>query len=130
MSTVQYFSTRKTSACDVERNIQSILSWVEDEKANANRKFEEAEIARVRIVIETCVDSLKSLNSGNPVQIMKGCLRIASSVGVLVGGPYGDASVAICDILSSIFLASSPNEPDLVTVLSVYRCSSCRAAEL
>ena len=115
---INYVSIRTTGVHDVERNIQSILSWVEDEKANANRKFEEAEIAKVGIFIKTCVDSLESLKSGNQVQIMKGCLSIASSLTVLVGGPYRVASVAICGILTSILLASSPNEPDLVTVFT------------
>lgn len=35
-----YVSIRKTSAPDVERNIQSILSWAEDERANEKQKFE------------------------------------------------------------------------------------------
>ena len=37
---------------------------------------------------------------------------------VLVGGPYRYVSVAICGILASILLASSPKEPDLVTVFT------------
>ena len=117
-SVINYVSIRTTGVHDVERNIQSILSWVEDEKANANRKFEEAEIAKVGIFIKTCVDSLESLKSGNQVQIMKGCLSIASSMTVFVGGPYRVASLAICGILTSILLASSPKEPDLVTVFT------------
>lgn len=67
-----YISIRKTSAPDVERNIQSILSWAEDEKANAKQGFEEDKIAKVGIVIEKCADSLESLSSEDPIQFMKG----------------------------------------------------------
>ena len=47
-----YASIPKTRAPDVERNIQNILSWAEDEKANAKREFQEDKIAKVGIVIE------------------------------------------------------------------------------
>lgn len=113
-----YASIRRTSAPDASRNIQNILSWVEDEKRNAKRQSQENEIANVASVIEKCVDSLDSLSSGNPVQVMKGSLAIASSVAVVVGGPYGAVAVAICSILASILSASSPKEPDLVTVFT------------
>lgn len=102
----------------MSRNIQSILSWVEGEKQNAKRQSKENKIAKVEKVIETCVDSLEGLSSGNPAQVMKGCLSIASSVAVVVGGPYGAAAVAICGILASILSASSPKEPDLLTVFT------------
>ena len=113
-----YASIRKTSAPDVSRNIQNILSWVEDEKRNAKRQSKENKIAKVESVIESCIDSLDSLSSGNPAQVMKGCLNIASSLAVVVGGPYGAAAVAICGILASILSASSPKGPDLVTVFT------------
>ncbi|XP_020625981.1 toxin CaTX-A-like [Orbicella faveolata] len=113
-----YASIRRTSAPDMSRNIQSILSWVEGEKRNAKRQSKENKIAKIGSVIETCVDSLEGLSSGNPAQVMKGCLSIASSVAVVVGGPYGAAAVAICGILASILSASSPKEPDLVTVFT------------
>lgn len=113
-----YVSIRKNSAPDVERNIQSILSWVEDERANEKQKFEGGKIAKVGIVLEKCADSFESLSSEDPIQFMKGCLNIASSVDVLDGGPYGNASEAICGILASILSASSPKEPDLVTLFT------------
>lgn len=37
---------------------------------------------------------------------------------IFLGGPYGDPSVAICGILASILSASSPKEPELVTVFT------------
>ncbi|XP_015752998.1 PREDICTED: uncharacterized protein LOC107332763 [Acropora digitifera] len=118
-----YVSIRKTSAPDVERNIQSILSWAEDERANEKQKFEGGKIAKVGIVLEKCADFFESLSSEDPIQFMKGCLSIASSVDVLDGGPYGkvtygNASEAICGILASILSASSPKEPDLVTLFT------------
>ena len=113
-----YVSIRKTSAPDVERNIQSILSWAEDERANEKQKSEGGKIAKVGIVLEKCADSFESLSSEDPIQFMKGCLSIASSVDVLDGGPYGNASEAICGILGSILSASSPKEPDLVTLFT------------
>ena len=61
---------------------------------------------------------MESLSSEDPIQFMKGCLSIASSVDILDGGPYGDASVAICGILASLLSASSPKEPELVTVFT------------
>lgn len=113
-----YVSIRKTSAPDVSRNIQNILSWVEGEKRKAKQQSEENKITKVGDVIEKCVDSLEGLSSGNPAQVMKGCVSIASSVAVVVGGPYGAAAVAICGILASILSASSPKGPDLVTVFT------------
>ena len=110
-----YASIRKTSAPDVSRNVQKILSWEEGERINAQQQPEGNKITKVENVIEKCVDFLESLSSGNPVQVMKQCLSIASSVTVLVGGPYGAAAVAICSILTSIFSVNSPKEPDLVT---------------
>ena len=92
---------------------------MEDEKAKAAKQSGNvSKITKVGNVIETCAESLKSVSSGNAVQVMKGCLRIASSVAAMVGGPYGAASAAICGILTSILSASSPKEPDLVTVFT------------
>ena len=109
-------------APDVERHIQSILSWAnswaEDEKANEKQKFEVGKLAEVGIVLEKCADSFETLSSEDPIQFMKGCLSIASSVDVLDGGPYGDASEAICGLLASILSASSRKEPDLVTLFT------------
>ena len=113
-----YASIRKTSAPDVSRNVQKILSWEEGERINAQQQPEGNKITKVENVIEKCVDFLESLSSGNPAQVMKQCLSIASSVTVLVGGPYGAAAVAICSILTSIFSVNSPKEPDLVTVFT------------
>ena len=113
-----YASIRQTSVPDVSRNIKKILSWEEGERINAQQQPEENKITEVEKIIGKCVDFLESLSSGNPAQIMKECLSIASSVAVLVGGPYGDAAVAICRILTSIFFANSPKEPDLVTVFT------------
>ena len=115
-----YVSIRNLTitAPDVERNIQTILSWAEDEKANKKQKFEGGRIAEVGILLEKYADSLQSLSSEDPIQFMKGCLSIASSVDVLDGGTYGDASEAICGILASILSASSPKEPDLVTLFT------------
>ena len=113
-----YAIIRQTSPPDVSRNIENILSWVEGEKRNAKRQSKENKISKVGNVIERCVDSLESLSSENSAQVMKGCLGIASSVAVVVGGQYGAAAVAICSILASIISASSPNEPDLVTAFT------------
>ena len=113
-----YAIIRQTSPPDVSRNIENILSWVEGEKRNAKRQSKENKISKVGNVIERCVDSLESLSSENSAQVMKGCLGIASSVAVVVGGPYGAAAVAICSIFSSIISASSLKGPDLVTVFT------------
>ena len=72
-----FVTIRKSSAPDIERNIQSILSWVEDEKAKAAKQSGNvSKITKVGNVIETCAESLKSVISGNAVLVMKGCLRI------------------------------------------------------
>jgi len=111
-----YASFQNTTAPDVADNIRSIRSWVEEQKNNSIEESRNNKITDVGKVIETSIDSLKSLSSGNPVDVMKGCLSIVSSVATVVGGPYGAAAGALCGILGSVLSLSTPSQPDLATV--------------
>ena len=118
MNISHYARNPRASAPDVSRNIQSIHSWVEDERRNAERQPKENKSAKVGKSLKHVLIAWKSRSSENQALVMKGCLKIATSVAVVVGGPYGAATVATCDMLSSIISASSSKESDLVTVFT------------
>jgi len=113
-----YASFRNTTAPDVARNIRSIRTWVDEQKRNSKEQSTIKKITDVGNVIETSVNALESLSSGNHTDVMKGCISIVGSVAVVVGGPYGAAAGAICGILGSVLSISTRSEPDMVTVFT------------
>lgn len=111
-----YATFRNTTAPEVAENIRSIRSWVDDQEANSSQASKNKLIADVGNVVGTSICALNNLRSGNPAEVMRGCLSIAETVAVLVGGPYGAAACAICSLLGSVLSMSTPTEPDLATV--------------
>ena len=114
---INYTTFRSTTIPpDVAKNVQSIRTWVDEQKVSSRKAGRNQVIADVGKVLETSINSLQALSSGQPEEVMKGCLSIAGTIATVVGGPYGAAAGALCGILGSVLSLSTPNEPDLATV--------------
>ena len=116
-SIINYATYRNTTISpDVATNVKSIRTWVDKQKVSSREAGRNKAISDVGEVLETTISSLQALSSGQPVEVMKGCLNIAGTIATVVGGPYGAVAGALCGILGSVLSLSSPNEPDLATV--------------
>lgn len=112
----KYASSRGTIVPDIAKDIQCIRTWVEKQEVASQANSQIETINKLADVTATTVSSLNSLSSGDPLEVMKGCLFIASSIAVFVGSSYGAAAGAICHVLGLILSIKSPAGPDLATV--------------
>jgi len=101
---------------DVAENVKSIRTWVDEQRVSSREADRNKAISDVGNVLQVSISSLQALSSGEPVEVMKGCLNIAGTIATVVGGPYGAVAGALCGILGTILSLSAPSQPDLATV--------------
>lgn len=101
---------------DVAENVKSIRTWVDEQKVSSRVADRNKAISDVGKVLQVSISSLQALSSGEPVEVMKGCLNIAETIATVVGGPYGAVASALCGILGTVLSLSTPSQPDLATV--------------
>lgn len=102
---------------ELSKDIECIKVWVEkqelDTASKENSKIQT--ITEVGNVIANTASSLNSLRSGDPLEVMKGCLSITTSIAAVFGGPYGTAVGAMCRVLATVLSISAPEGPTLAT---------------
>ncbi len=112
---VQYGGRFDREIPKIAQDSQQIRTFVEEQKAAAKEAETAKLISGLGKVVETSINSVDDIASGEPARVMKGSLTVAISVAAVVGGPYGAAASAICGILGAVISLSSPKEPDLAT---------------
>lgn len=101
---------------DVSKNLESIRTWVDEQRLSSREAAQNKAVSDVGFDLQESISSLQALSSGEPVEVIKGCLNIANTIATVVGGPYGAAAVALCGIFVSVLSLSTPSQPDLATV--------------
>lgn len=63
-------------------------------------------------------DSSANFKTEDSLEITKGVLDIISTIGSLVGGPYGAIITSACGLIGTILIHYKPNQPNVVDQLA------------
>ena len=108
---------------DIERKLSEIETWVTKQNNNSEEKPKELTletVGKVLKVVQVTVNSIEKFKSGDPVDIALGVLNIVSSIGSVLGGPYGPIITTICGIIGTILSYGKPKhaQPSVVDQLA------------
>ncbi|KAJ7370809.1 hypothetical protein OS493_029799 [Desmophyllum pertusum] len=101
---------------DFKHILDEISDWVKEEKKIKEKpKHIFEDVGKVLLVT---INSIEKFKSQDPLEITRGVLDIISTVGNLVGGPYGTIIGTICSVIGAILTKSKPKQPSVVDQLA------------
>ena len=99
--------------------LDEISNWVEKQQQKEEENDEEQiSIEKVRKVLIATTNGMEKFKSEDSLEATRGVLDIISTVGKLVGGPYGLVTKAICSIIGTLLTESKPEQPSVVDQLA------------
>lgn len=100
--------------------LDAISNWVKKQQQTKGREHDKEEISieNVRKVLIATTNGIEKFKSKDSLETTQGVLDIISTVGKLVGEPYGSVTEAVCSIIGTLLTESEPQQPSVVDQLA------------